>query len=535
MEAISKIAERLMEITKPDTSWEKEALTTRIYDSLIKMFRYDDMPKDIDLFFDEGAETGMFLRTWCMAKVQEGVFSDDRFKPLFSVGAFLDWKAASDMPLLAFVPNYFFVFNDEKATVRKPQLDLISVAPGQSRMTEVQRTACKLFIHPNLTRSLQGCNHASAILYSFTLFIMDVFIDVRGGSLAELRDGLEKVRSGKKSVPPALPDILKKILQSTLTDLPLMTCRDLITAIISGCRQNPALFHPEIDRKIRHEWSAQSVIGLNKKEQFNEDRFYTCTGKNMTFMFVADGVSTADLGTGALAADEILRVFRDNYVDRFDAFAEKWRADDDIGDWSKEADKMLKEFFRDSNMAVIKGINDRLMASSGKEYASPMCSTLTAAIIFYDQAVLRYTGDSPVFLFSPGRQAFWKLTTDHNVGMEQKFSFTGESQKDALTRVIGACQYDEKQSRFKPLEETGDPLRVQLCIGDILILASDGLVSCIDGASEMLKMKRLEQELLDSHQDQFRKLIRRLVSLGENGSSHDNITVNALKIWDGKQ
>ncbi len=161
-----------------------------------------------------------------------------------------------------------------------------------------------------------------------------------------------------------------------------------------------------------------------------------------------------------------------------------------------------------------------------------MSSTLASALVARDQALVRHLGDSAVWLYSPTRQIFTKLTNDHSACQEKDFSLESDAQDAALTRVVGACQFSEPDNAFLPQQQQAESLRVQLRPGDLLLVASDGLVDGIDQPTEQDKTDLLAQavEALVAKNTPLPQLVRHLVSLAEDGLSCDNITLVGVKV-----
>jgi serine/threonine protein phosphatase PrpC len=400
------------------------------------------------------------------------------------------------------------------------------------QLTEYQRKQTKRYLHPNLLRTVAGADLASAGVYSFALFLLDVFLGIQAPTRAELQDALDKCphRPGR-AIPPDVPVLFRQVVTAAHNKPLGWTCRELLSAVLRSFRDSPFVCDTVVDRAVRHAWFAYSVQGLHK-EGGNEDRHYTCCEGPASLLLVADGVSTADLGSGAMAAEEIVRLMQFGHQDQFRAAVATCLHDPQA--WPDAAEAFLAGLFGAAHQQVVQQVN--LLYQGRKENSpelqAPMCSTLTAAFVLGDQALIHYLGDSPAWLFSPSRNLFCKLTADHHAGREKSFSFELDHQATALTRVIGACEFSLEQQRFVAVEQDADRLRVQLRSGDLLLLASDGLVEAIDASGTVEKIARLEAELRRQSQAErdLKKLVRKLVALAEDGLSNDNITLNALRI-----
>ena len=173
---------------------------------------------------------------------------------------------------------------------------------------------------------------------------------------------------------------------------------------------------------------------------------------------------------------------------------EKNLAEDPAFKWYGMADDFLSRFFLESCQRVTQQLN--ALKETGNyppPFNAPMCTTLSAGVVVHDQAAVRYAGDSPVLLYSPKRDIFRKLTIDHHHGLEENFTMSSSPDSESLTRVIGAKGFSKDKNLFIPACEKGDPLRIQLEKDDLLLLASDGLIDCIDALTPELKADAAEK------------------------------------------
>ncbi|OQY11529.1 MAG: hypothetical protein B6I30_06580 [Desulfobacteraceae bacterium 4572_187] len=501
-----------------------------------KLLTLEVLPEDLAQGFSEDPfEKGTVLKKWCMENRHNGNFPENVFLLLSTVAKYMDIRGASANPLLAFVPDWFSVDGAGKIIIAEPLLKLATPDKGLGRLKDFQRSLLKPYLHPNLLKSLRNCEFRTALVFSFSLFLLDLFLDVQGRSIAELKDGLKKCGAKNHAIPPGLAEAFTTIIAVAPNQEHHTSCEDMVEKASCFFRENPFNCGVMVDPQFKHDVFGYSVPGLNKKMNSNEDRFLSRTHNNITFFMVADGVSTADIGTGEIAAEEVVRLFKTDFFKRFETLAVKLEqniADDPAFVWYDPADDFLVRFFREASERVTTELNKFYKTENFKPpFQAPMCTTLSAAVVVYDQAAVRYAGDSPVMLFSPERNIFRKLTIDHHHGIEQEFTMADTPDSDALTRVIGARDFSQTEHKFVPSAEEGDPLRVQLKKGDMLLLASDGLIDCIDALTPEQKIDRIEKHIRKFSDDDMRlnELVRQLVALGENELSHDNITLNLLK------
>jgi serine/threonine protein phosphatase PrpC len=398
-------------------------------------------------------------------------------------------------------------------------------------LTEFQRKHARRHLQPNLLRGLGEIDLPAASVFSFALFLLDVFLGIQGQTRAELQDALEKCRSRSGTgIPPGLPELFRPLVTASAGKPLGWTCRDLVAAVLRSYRDSPFICSPTFVLTVSHSRFAYSVPGLNK-EGSNEDRYHVCRCGQATLLAVADGVSTADLGSGSLAAEEIVRWLDLTGRKRFEAAVARCLAEATA--WPEEAERFLGEFFQSAHQHVIDQINGLFQGWTEAEPPKhPMCSTLVSAFVLGDQAIIRHVGDSPAWLYSPARNLFCKLTEEHHAGRERAFTFESDRQETALTRVIGDCELALSGKEYVAVEPRADLVRVQLRPGDLLLLSSDGLVDGIDEPETHARVTRLEGEtrrLVQAGTD-LKKLVRKLMALAEEGRSNDNITVAALRV-----
>lgn len=170
--------------------------------------------------------------------------------------------------------------------------------------------------------------------------------------------------------------------------------------------------------------------------------------------------------------------------------------------------EILKTALELANQAVYE------QAQMGEDYAG-MGTTLVAAFLLRDTAVIINVGDSRAYLFS--KSGVKRLTTDHSIVefMVQRGELTQEQAKNhpgknLITRAVGT----------EPVVE-GDIFVRKLQRDDCLLLCSDGL------SNEMA-----DQEMLFEVAHGVRKsdCCQRLLSIAKNRGAPDNVTLTLAVI-----
>ena len=289
---------------------------------------------------------------------------------------------------------------------------------------------------------------------------------------------------------------------------------------------------------VSHDWSQFSAQGRHKANPVNEDRSGALTAPlaSVTLAYVADGISTAELGSGDKAAQAVANAVaacRNKFVEMANDIS---RSATDDASWAVSSASLLEKVAFEAGKAIATEL-DYLASLDGAAHAveHTMGSTLTAAVAVGDQAVIHALGDSPALLYQGSLKRLIKLTMDHNVSSDPDAATDGTqalagSEGQALTRLIGAVL--DTEDRYAARNDEPLRLKIQLSPGDVFVLASDGLVNSVDPYDEVCALRRLEeviQEGLASGAN-ARVLAQRLVDLADNEKSNDNITANVLVI-----
>ncbi len=505
-------------------------------------------PEQIQQLGDPNVDTAP-LAEWCSRQLDAARFEETDFAPLFTAADLVDEMAAGPRSLLAFEPSAWRVDGSGRLCVFGPAVDLARVMSGSLRMSDDQRELTKEIGHPRLRRGLGEIEPKVASEFSFTAFLAVVFLEVPYcPSIGQWQDVLGRCHErGECPVPPGLTRWFQEVLLTSSKSGADLSCRQRVSMILERHRQNPFDCSPPIVTDCRHEQWGYSVPGKQKRGG-QEDRLDWWTqGNSATLMVVADGVSTADLGTGAIAAEEILRHIHRVQLPLWRRAVEHCNNDPDR--WPEVARDFLKHLVEGAHQQIVRVINHYHQDGAGHGRhgsrrdgpeelpipQSPMCSTIVAAFVRGSQAVIAHVGDSPAWLYSPSRDLFCKVTRDHHAGQDDQFTFDGQAPSTALTRAMGACEFDQGQRKFRPDPQEPEVLQIQLAVDDLLMLATDGLVDCVDAPDPESKLNCLEEHLrgLVADGNSLTELVGTLIRLGEDGLSNDNITLGAIRIQQG--
>ena len=185
------------------------------------------------------------------------------------------------------------------------------------------------------------------------------------------------------------------------------------------------------------------------------------------FLAVADGITSCDIGSGAIAS-RIAGIVIENAIERV-ADADEFRAG--IGTICRRSSQALIDW------AIEKGYRNELRL--GRDL---MGSTLTAAWLEENRITIANLGDSRAYLLEGTRVE--QLTVDGDLASDLlQNGMPPEQVRElgimtrALRRCIGGCELDAK-GEPTIVADSSDPSLTEwrLLPGDVVVLCSDGLV-----------------------------------------------------------
>lgn len=237
-----------------------------------------------------------------------------------------------------------------------------------------------------------------------------------------------------------------------------------------------------------------SKIDKGAVRNTNQDAFLAGEiTKDVAFAVVCDGMGGANAGN--VASETAVKIISEYLL-------KSYRQNTPI----EEFEKILKN-------AIISANIDVFDMASKDEKLSGMGTTVVAAIISGNEAVIAHAGDSRIYLVN---DALTQLTKDHSV--VQTLIETGKiTQKDAknhprkniITRAIGAESEIVVDTDIITLEK-----------GNTLLLCTDGLTNYV-----------VEDKILSIFKEKDIALVAEtLVDLANKGGGGDNITVVTLTL-----
>jgi len=410
------------------------------------------------------------------------------------------------------------------------------------RVTPSQRGA---YLHPALESGTpaRNSNPLARVLYGWSVFLCRALLDVEPAARLDMHNALLKYRLKNPAVSPLVPALMMDILSLPLEQKPSQTCQQILVQLIEFHRTSPFRLRDARTMDVKHDWCQFMAQGRNKCNPVNEDRSGSLTSATMsaTLAYVADGVSTADLGSGDQAAQAVADAFRDQqkaFHELVKSVSEREATDNT---WMESAAELLSRSTSQAAAAIAARLNVLASQNEGTALAEhTMASTLTAALVVGDQALIYSLGDSPALLYQRSLKRLLKLTLEHNVETDHLVNREGaqflvKAKDQSLTRFVGAVWTDN--GCYQARKDTPLLLKIQLSPGDVLVLASDGLIDGIDAFDESAALKSLEVAVcagLVGNAD-ARVLAQRIVDLADGQRSNDNITANVLVISENGQ
>jgi len=236
---------------------------------------------------------------------------------------------------------------------------------------------------------------------------------------------------------------------------------------------------------------------IGRVRQVNEDQSWVSQLNNgITLAIVADGMG------GHQAGD----VASKKAVDAFRSMLEQSAVKADLS--LQEGKMLIRQAITQANEAVFE------LASRNEHYHN-MGTTIVAALVKQDNAIIGHVGDSRAYKITAGE--ITQITTDHTLvnelvksGQLSVEEAAHHPRRNVLTRAVGTDSHVDI-----------DVQSVEWSPQDVLLLCSDGLSNMVS-EQQMLQTVTTEQLELDSKADH-------LIQLALHAGGDDNITVVLLQ------
>ena len=383
------------------------------------------------------------------------------------------------------------------------------------------------WMHPALRKREipSGLTPAAATTHGFAYFILSTVARVpAAANQASLQNQVERFRVYNPKLPAALRDWLRTWLrlpaESEQTPVECWQALDDLVRGLDARRETPG---------VPHETGAESLFGRNKRGNQNEDALFVLeAGPGVTLLAVADGVSTAGIGTGGQASF-IVREYqereRKSLMDQLTGLAQSETVEADA--WS-----FIESFFEKCHLAIVERINSYLADHTSTPKGDTMSSTLVLALVIGNRVFVGHWGDSRAYVVST--HSAIRLTEDHNQEMEallvsRESLYEQPAGGDALVSVLGQCRRDTESGTCVPLAQKVPREGLLLQPDEWLLLCSDGLFSGLMGGNDSEKEQRLISVLDEGRDRSCRELARQFARRADDDKGDDNISVVLLR------
>ena len=248
-----------------------------------------------------------------------------------------------------------------------------------------------------------------------------------------------------------------------------------------------------------------ALTDVGQVRELNEDNYKTNPAKNLAV--VCDGM-------GGHAAGEVASQIAVDTITKIVSEPEKWAKYPD--------DLKIAADYRESGKLLVHAIrlaNRKIFTDSQKDKSvRGMGTTVVAAIIDGDYAVVCHVGDSRVYRYRNGN--LQQLTEDHSWVNEliSKNQLTEEESKNfvsknVITRALGTRENVKVDIR-----------RDRIINNDLYLLCSDGLTGFVEDPDILKTIK--------NNFDDMDKICKDLIDQANAGGGDDNITAALIKVSD---
>lgn len=255
----------------------------------------------------------------------------------------------------------------------------------------------------------------------------------------------------------------------------------------------------------------------------NQDAFYVGldAGSKRGLLLVADGVSTADVGSGDLASGMVREAVRNAWEGPVGEILRTHKGPLPQ-EWAKTA---LEAILEDANARIYAFLKQPIFVGSLGPGTHPPGSTAVLGVIDGDRLTLANIGDSRLYLLRDG--ALEQMTVDQDLKTEllksgrDPRSAADPSALGALTQSVGSFFFDSEGNIVtRPLQP--DVQSIHLRAGDRMLWCSDGVPDCLGESAEEIMARELGSP------DEAEPIAKKLCRMADEALGADNITALVL-------
>lgn len=415
----------------------------------------------------------------------------------------------------------FQAVHDAKLTFRALSPAMFTVAPDGSIWleepeslrdpTEAPQRAATPFHAPDVLHNAEGCSRAD--VYGLGALAYAILT----GRVPLERDDFPLPRIFRPRAPHGLVTALKHAL---LAEPELRTESARAFAAELKARTAPKGASPS---KISV--GVATEIGRLKSQAMpvNQDASFIGLDESARrgLLLVADGVSTADIGSGDLASSMVREAVRSAWEGPVGEILRQHKGALPQ-EWPKTA---LEAILEDANAHIYAFLKQPIFVGSLGPGTHPPGSTALLAILDGDRLTVANLGDSRLYLLRDG--ALEQMTVDQDLrtdllkaGRDPRTS-ADPSTLGALTQSAGSFSFSSRGDIvLRPLEP--DVQTLHLRAGDRLLFCSDGVPDCLGEDADEIMTRELGTG------DDAEPIARRLCRIADEALGADNITALVL-------
>ncbi len=321
--------------------------------------------------------------------------------------------------------------------------------------------------------------------YSFSYFLLKLIAPVDKFETKSFKKYVENISLFNENISPYCENYFSELL---FNDKSGETPLNIFQKFINSVKKIFTKKEKYNDLSISFGFHQES----GRRKGKNEDVVY---GENFNnekglLMFVGDGVSTCDIGSGRQASATVFDYFENNRKILKDLFDE---LSNNNGDFEKITRKKIKTMLNQIQDEVILKIKNLIKKDNlnATEETHLMSTTITMGIFLGNYGIIAHLGDSPCFLLRNNELV--NIIKPDNAEMES--IFLGDYKEGSeLTKVIPMYELKNGEVEEKALDELITYKLIYLQKGDMILMSSDGLTDCLeeDEIFETIKKYRTE-------------------------------------------
>ncbi|MCK6510120.1 protein phosphatase 2C domain-containing protein [Myxococcota bacterium] len=462
----------------------------------------------------------------------EDICQDEYRSLMRRLAALADALALPPLRIPCFLEECFARDEEGQIYAAWPYLAGLRLANGQTQLKPHQR-AFRHLMHPQLSRQLPDDLDSylpSAMCYSFVLFFLRQLHPMAEQWVHQ--KALDRLRALLPWLPPALPALLQHVTSTERSHQEQGATTRFWKQVEEIFLQDLHLQKHSSFCDLEIEKESYQVSGRLKAGPLQDAELCVSPIPNAFWMGgVADGVSTADLGSGEEAAREVARCFSVLGATSMPLLAQPTA-------WPIAVSDFWATFAKQAHTAIAQRCEElRASHLAPETIQDPMSSTFVAAMILGDRASIAWLGDSPAWHYRAGEGRLIRLTVEDSQLYERLRAgewdalSTPTDGDNHLSRFLGMAYPSEQETNTSLDLMKPHQLFVQLQEGDILLLASDGLLCGIGGLSPFVQDQKLEQKIKECLQQDpsLRRLVLFLVQEADQYGD-DNISLIAVRV-----